>query len=109
MAIYGINHASNQRNVRIHVLIAICVITAGLYLQLLVWEWCAVVLAMGLVLTAELLNTAIEELSDVVRDQNNLNRGATKLPRDIAAGAVLIAAISSLVIGLLIFIPRIIY
>lgn len=100
-------HASSERNVRIHVLIAIFVVVAGVYYQIEFWEWCTVILTMGLVLATELLNTAVEELANAVRDQNGLSRGATKLPRDIAAGAVLIASISSAIIGLLIFIPRI--
>ena len=107
VALYGVMHASSERNVRVHLLIALCVIIAGFQYQIEFWEWCAVTLAMGLVLATELLNTAIEELANVVRDQNGFTRGVTKLPRDIAAGAVLVASISSAVVGLLIFIPRI--
>jgi undecaprenol kinase len=107
VAIYGIRHATSERNVRIHLFIAVFVMTAGVYFELQVWEWCLVVLAMGLVLSTELLNTAIEQLANVVRDQNHLSRGATKLTRDISAGAVLIASISSAIVGLLIFIPKI--
>lgn len=109
VALFGIRHASSERNVRIHTIVGVLVVAAGYVYQLEVWEWCAVILAMGLVLSTELINTAIEELSNVVRDQNTLSRGATKLPRDIAAGAVLIAAISSATVGLLIFLPRIFY
>lgn len=106
VAVFGIRHAASERNVRIHFLIAITVLTMGLYLNLAIWEWCAVWLAMGMVLGAELLNTAIEELSNVIRDQNKLDRMATKLPRDISAGAVLVVSVSSAVVGLLIFIPK---
>lgn len=108
VAIYGVLHSASERSVRIHAAAALLVIIAGFYFGLAKWEWVAVVLAMGSVLGAELFNTAIEELANVVRDQNKLDRGATKLPRDIAAGAVLLLSISSAVIGLLIFLPKII-
>lgn len=106
VAVFGIRHASSERNVRIHLFVAIAVMLLGLYVNLAIWEWCVIWLAMGMVLGAELLNTAIEELSDVVRDQNKLDRMATKLPRDISAGAVLLVSFSSAVVGLLIFIPK---
>lgn len=107
VAFKGIAHVLRERNMRIHLGFAILVILGGIWFQVEVWEWCALILAIGLVLGAELLNTAIEELANVVRDQGKLSREATKLPRDVAAGAVLAASISSLAVGLLIFLPKI--
>ena len=107
VALVGIEHAAGERNMRIQIFLMLCVITAGFYFRVAIWEWCLITLSIGLVLSAELFNTAIEELADVVRDQNHLSREATRLTRDIAAGAVLLASISSLVIGLLIFMPKI--
>jgi len=107
VAFVGIKSSLSERNVRFHFAAAIAVCSAGFYFQIARWEWCALVFAIGLVLAVELLNTAIEKLADVIRDEQNLSREATKLTRDIAAGAVLLASISSLAIGLLIFIPKI--
>ncbi len=106
-AFIGIGHALSERSVRIHLVLGSLVICFGLYFELATWEWCAVVLAIGLVFAAELLNTAIEKLADVVRDQNNMGQSSTKIPRDVAAGAVLLASISSAIVGLLIFLPKI--
>lgn len=107
VAFSGIKHTLRERNMRIHFGFALWVIVAGVWFELALWEWCALFLAIGVVLCAELFNTAIEELANVVRDQGKLSREATKLPRDIAAGAVLAASISSVAIGLLIFLPKI--
>ena len=66
-------------------------------------EWCALVLAMAMVLTAETLNTAIEAIADLVSPGFHPLAGRAK---DVAAGAVLIAALGSVAIGLLVFGPH---
>ncbi|MGB8168211.1 MAG: diacylglycerol kinase family protein, partial [Chthoniobacteraceae bacterium] len=67
------------------------------------WEWAAVVGAIGLVWTAEGLNTAVEALTDLVSPGEHPLAGRAK---DVAAGAVLCAATSAAVIGLVVFVPR---
>ena len=65
-------------------------------------EWIAVILCIGMVIGAELFNSAIERIVDLVSPQRHPLAGQIK---DIAAGAVLICALTALIIGLIIFIP----
>ena len=94
-----------QANARIHALATIVVVALGFLLGLNSWEWCAVVGAIGLVWTAEGMNTAIEALTDLVSPGEHPLAGRAK---DIAAGAVLCAAVAAAVIGLIVFLPRVI-
>ena len=94
-----------QANARIHVLATVVVVALGIGLRIERWEWCAVVGAIGLVWTAEGLNTAIEALTDLVSPGEHPLAGRAK---DIAAGAVLCAAMAAVVIGAVVFGPRLI-
>jgi diacylglycerol kinase (ATP) len=91
-----------ERNLRIH-LVAMCLaVAAGFYLGLSAVEWCLVIFAIGLVLAAELFNTAIERLGDeAAAGKQNKTIGSIK---DISAGAVLIAALAALPIGIIVLI-----
>ena len=80
-------------------------IGAGWYFSIRALEWCAVILAIALVWTAEALNTALERLTDLVSPQHHPLAGQAK---DIAAGAVLIAAIGAFCVGLVVFLPRLV-
>ena len=104
-AIKGILNAFEQPNMLIHLVIAFLVILAGLALNISHSDWNSIMLAIGFVLTAESFNTAIEKLTDLVSPQHNLLAGQVK---DIAAGAVLISAVTASIIGLFVFIPEII-
>lgn len=95
-----------EHNAWIHSFAATCVIIAGCYFGLTKTEWIAVTLAIGLVLAAEAVNSSIEALCDLVSPDYN---EAIKKSKDIAAGAVLILAISAAIVGLSIFIPKITY
>jgi diacylglycerol kinase len=95
-----------QHNFRIHLTIAMAVIIAGLWLGLSNIEWILVVIVIGFVLVTEMINSAIEELTDMVSPEKNIKAGLVK---DIAAGAVLVSAISAAITGLLIFIPKILH
>lgn len=68
-------------------------------------EWIAVCMCIGMVLSAEAVNSSIEALADLVSPEYN---EAIKKTKDLAAGAVLILAITAAIIGLIIFIPKII-
>ncbi|MBL4755034.1 MAG: diacylglycerol kinase family protein [Flavobacteriales bacterium] len=95
---------STQHNAWIHLLAIVLVVLLGFYTKLNLHEWIFIALAVGLVLVAELANTAIEFLGDAVsREQNEHIKNA----KDIAAGAVLVAAIVAVIIACLIFIPKI--
>ena len=94
---------SREHNAWIHCFVAVCVVLAGLWLGLSTLEWAAVVLCIGAVLAAEGINSAIEALCDRVSPDYD---EAIKHAKDLAAGAVLILATMSVVVGLLIFIPK---
>jgi diacylglycerol kinase len=92
-----------QRNAQIHAAVSLAVAALGFWLDLSAREWCWIVLAMMVVWSAEGLNTAIESLADAVsRDPDPLIGTA----KDVAAGAVLIAACGATAIGLLVLGPR---
>lgn len=100
-AINGILMAvKEQLNLKVHLLAMVCVIAAGLFFKLNTTEWAVVLLTFGLVLVAEMVNTAIEYLVDFVSPEHHPQAGKVK---DVAAGAVLISAIIAGVVGLLIF------
>ena len=91
-----------ELNARIHAVISLLVIGAGLFFNVTKSEWLSLVFAIGLVFTAEILNTAIERTMDLVRPEKDIKVGKVK---DIAAAAVLFASIIAAIIGLWIFIP----
>ena len=90
---------ATQRNAWVHAFATIAVTIVGLYFGLTRFEWCWIILAIISVWTAEALNTAFEFLTDVASPEFHPLAGKAK---DVAAGAVLIAAIGSVIIGLII-------
>lgn len=106
-ALNGIFYAlSTQRNMKIHAIALTFLLVFGYYFQLSLTEWSLVSLAAGLVISAELFNTAIENICDLLKNKLKLNFTDTTHARDLSAGAVLIASIVALVVGLIIFIPK---
>ena len=105
-AIEGIiSSFKTERNMKIHVLAMIVVIALGLFFKLNKVEWCFIIIAIASVISAELFNTAIETVVDMVSPERNPK---AKLAKDIAAGAVLVVAIGAAIIGFIIFGPQII-
>ena len=96
---------ASEPNFRIHSLLTIVVIILSIVFDISTMEWIAVGFCIAFVVTMEMLNTAIEKLCDVVHRE--IHPGIKKV-KDIAAGAVLVSAIFSLVTGLIIFLPKII-
>ena len=92
-----------QQNAWIHALATAGVVAAGLLIKFNRSEWCWIVLAIVSVWTAEALNTAVEFLTDVASPQFHPLAGKAK---DVAAGAVLLAAAGAVVIGLVIIGPH---
>ncbi|MDP3469737.1 MAG: diacylglycerol kinase family protein [Daejeonella sp.] len=106
-AFNGIMYTFNtQLNFRLHCFAAIILGLLCFYLELNRTEWLWIIAAIAIVLMAELANTAIESLVDLISPEYNIKAGLIK---DIAAGMVLIAAIMSLAIGILILLPKIIH
>lgn len=103
---HGVGMALNQRNFMIQLMVATATACAGIYFKITEMEWIAILICMALVLSIEMVNTAMENLSNVVRDHVGLEYHHTKWPRDLAAGAVLISCFFSVMVGLKIFLPR---
>jgi len=99
-----ISSFKTERNMKIHILAMALVIILGLYMKLSIIEWCFIILAIVLVIGAELFNTAIETIVDMVSPEKNPK---AKLAKDISAAAVLAFAIGAGIVGLIIFIPKI--
>ncbi|MBR3689519.1 MAG: diacylglycerol kinase family protein [Eggerthellaceae bacterium] len=99
----GIVHAiKTQRNMRIHVFVAVCALLVSYLLELDPSEWGIILLCIGLVMAAECFNTAIEAVVDKVSPEVH---PLAKHAKDCAAGAVLICALISIAAGLTIFVP----
>lgn len=102
-ALEGIKYTiKHERNMQIHLLIMCLVIVAGFVFKITWFEWLICFILFGLVLSLELLNTAIENVVDLVTEEQQKK---AKIAKDTAAGAVLIVAIISAIIGLCIFLP----
>ncbi len=93
-----------EHNARIHLTATIAVIIASVLFHISLHEWMMIVFAIGFVWAAEMFNTCIEKTIDFISTEK---RPEIKLIKDIAAGAVLIASITAFILGLIIFIPKI--
>lgn len=91
-----------QDNLKFHFLLAGLAISLGVILQIAQIEWLILILTIGLVLCLELTNTALEEIVNSFTDEIH---PSAKKAKDVAAGAVLVAAITAKIIGLIIFLP----
>lgn len=94
-----------QLNFKVHCCAVVLTVLLGFYLDLFVSDWLWILLACGLVLMAELFNTALEVLVDLVSPEIHPK---AKIIKDVSAAAVLIAAMTALGIGLFVFIPKLI-
>ncbi len=92
-----------QYNMRIHLLAAFMAIVLGIVLNISTSEWIAICICIGMVMALEAMNTAVEYLTDLVSPDYHPLAGKAK---DAAAAAVLLAAIAALVVGCLVFGPK---
>ncbi|MEE1130835.1 MAG: diacylglycerol kinase family protein [Caryophanon sp.] len=99
----GIVAALKEQNLRLHVLAALVVFIAGMLTTLSVTEWCIIVLVVFGMFVLEMLNSAIERVVDLASPAHH---ELAKAAKDIAAGAVLVFSIASVIIGVLIFLPK---
>jgi len=106
-AFQGIAAGIQERNMKIHLLATLVVLFLGFFFQISRIEWTILLLCIGMVIITELLNTAIEEICNVIAPLHQEAYQRMGKPKDVAAGAVLIAASLSLIIGSLIFFPYI--
>lgn len=106
-ALRGLSVAfQGERNLKIHLVLAVAAVGLALYLGFDAISWALLFLAIGLVITAELLNTAVERTIDMFTggEFHNLAKDA----KDVAAGAVVCASMTSLAIGAAIYLPRLV-
>jgi len=94
---------ATQMNARIHLIALVIVIVAGFHVNLNLGEWALIALSVGMVLSAEAMNSALEFLADHTAPQWH---DSVQKAKDLAAGSVLLAAVGALVVGLLVFIPH---
>lgn len=93
-----------ERNMKIHIFIMILVIIEGIILKINKSEWIICIILFAIVIGSELFNTSIETIVDMVMPEKNEK---AKIAKDVSAGAVLVVAIGAAIIGLVIFVPRI--
>lgn len=104
-AIQGIRHMlRSQHNAWIHLVATLVTVVVGFRLNLAAGEWCWIVLAISAVWASEAMNTAFEFLCDATTEDFHPVIGHAK---DVAAGAVLISAIGSVMVGCIIYLPKI--
>lgn len=100
----GIVHSVRaQRNVRIHAAATVLAVLLAATLRITAAEWTAILLAIGLVWAAELLNTAIEAVVDLVSPEDH---ELARIAKDTSSGAVLVAAAAALLVGIVVFAPK---
>jgi diacylglycerol kinase len=94
-----------QRNMRVHLLAALAAVVAGLILHIGAADWACVLTVIGLVLTAETLNTVVEALVDLCTDEYH---PLAKAAKDMAAGAVLLSSAAAVGVAVAVFLPRLV-
>lgn len=102
-AVHGWWHVlKTQQNAWIHSVVAAIVVIVGLWLGLSARDWAVIVLTIAMVFTAEFINTAIEAVVDLA---SPVHHPLAKVGKDVGAGAVLVAAVAAVLVGLLILGP----
>lgn len=94
-----------EPNAWIHLLATLAVVIAGVLFRISLMEWVAVVFAIGLVFSFEIINSSVEDLCDFVCTERH---DQIKKVKDLAAAAVLVSAITAAAVGLLVFVPKIV-
>lgn len=103
-AISGLIHAiKKEENLQIHIFVAIAILVLSLFLDISRLEMVALIFAIGLVLVSEMFNTSFEGMMDIVRPENHPE---IKVYKDVAAGAVFVSTVVAVIIGYLVFYPR---
>lgn len=93
-----------ERNFKIQLFIGFLAVILGFILKLSLSEWLDLVIVITLVLVFELINTSIEEIVDLISPQYH---DQAKIAKDVAAGTVLMASFGSVIVGILLFLPKI--
>lgn len=96
---------SEETNAKIHLIATVIVVCLGIFFEISRYEWIAILIVVGMVISAEIINTSIEHLADFVSKEK---RPAIKKVKDLAAAAVLFNAIIAALVGIIIFGSRLI-
>lgn len=106
-ALYGLKYCIiKEKNFQLHCAAAVIAVGLGLFLHLTLAEWIAVIICITLVLAFEMVNTAIEQVCNIIHPAIH---PSVKIIKDVSAGAVFLIAIMAAVCGAIIFIPKIIF
>jgi len=103
-ALEGIKYACFQQNFSLMIFLAVISLILGFWLKISYTEWLVLVVAIGFVLSLEMLNTMVETILDIIEPNKSPK---VKQVKDIIAGAVLIACLTALILGFIIFLPKI--
>lgn len=95
-----------EHNARIHATITVLVVVAGIVLRVTPVEWGVLVICIGMVLSVEAFNSAIERVANYLTTERD---DRIRDIKDLAAGAVLLCAIAAAIVGLIVFVPHIVY
>lgn len=102
----GLKYAyKNEQSMTVHIIITVLVIICGIIFRLNSLEWIAVVFCIGIMMCLELVNTSIEAVVDLVAEKYNEK---AKVAKDVAAAVSVMFSFTSIIIGLIIFIPKVI-
>ena len=104
-AVEGIKYTFiNEQNLIVHSICAILAIIFGFIFKISGYEWLAILIVIGLVIAAELINTSLEAAVDLLSPEMH---PLAKIAKDTASGAVFVLAITSVIVGMVIFLPKI--
>jgi undecaprenol kinase len=108
-AIRGVVKAvKKERNLKIHLLASVLVSIVGILLKISTYEWLLVIILIISIISTEIMNSAVEAACNLIRDRLNLSYYETYWIRNFSAGAVIVLSAGAVIIGLIIFIPKII-
>ena len=94
-----------EHNSWIHAVAAVCAITAGFLLDISAIEWIAIIIVIGMVISAEIVNSSLERTADFIKAERDDRKRDIK---DLGAAAVLVCAITAAITGIIIFLPKIV-
>lgn len=104
-SIEGLKYAFKyEQNMTIHIISVILIILVSIFLKLTQIEWLIIIILMGLVVATELINTSLEAVVDLVSPEIN---PLAKIAKDTAAASVLVFALTAIIVGLMIYVPKI--
>jgi len=100
----GFRFFTKERNIKIHLLVALLVVVLGLVFDISSLEWVSLTISIMIVISLEIINTAIENIFDLFHPGKD---GRIMIIKDLAAAAVFVSAIGAIIVGLFIFLPLI--